>query len=254
MENYIRQFNDIDINDVPEVGGKNASLGEMYQKLTSKGIQVPDGFATTSDAYWLFLKEAQLKESIFAEISKLDKKDFSNLREVGSAIRTSIAKADFPQAIKSSLEHGYNTLVKKYGSQISLAVRSSATAEDLPNASFAGQQETYLNVKGFDELIAACHKCYASLFTDRAIKYREDNHFDQTKVALSIGVQLMVRSDLASSGVNFTLDPDTGFDKVVLVTSTWGLGENIVQGSVNPDEYFVYSPGQTGDGAKCKKG
>ena len=242
MENYIRQFNDIDINDVPEVGGKNASLGEMYQKLTSKGIQVPDGFATTSDAYWLFLKEAQLKESIFAEISKLDKKDFSNLREVGSAIRTSIAKADFPQAIKSSLEHGYNTLVKKYGSQISLAVRSSATAEDLPNASFAGQQETYLNVKGFDELIAACHKCYASLFTDRAIKYREDNHFDQTKVALSIGVQLMVRSDLASSGVNFTLDPDTGFDKVVLVTSTWGLGENIVQGSVNPDEYFVYKP------------
>ena len=242
MENYIRQFNEIDINDVPEVGGKNASLGEMYQKLTSKGIQVPDGFATTSDAYWLFLKEAQLKESIFTEISKLDKKDFSNLREVGSAIRTSIAKADFPQAIKSSLEHGYNTLVKKYGSQISLAVRSSATAEDLPNASFAGQQETYLNVKGFDELIAACHKCYASLFTDRAIKYREDNHFDQTKVALSIGVQLMVRSDLASSGVNFTLDPDTGFDKVVLVTSTWGLGENIVQGSVNPDEYFVYKP------------
>ena len=242
MENYIRQFNEIDINDVPEVGGKNASLGEMYQKLTSKGIQVPDGFATTSDAYWLFLKEAQLKESIFVEISKLDKKDFSNLREVGSAIRTSIAKADFPQAIKSSLEHGYNTLVKKYGSQISLAVRSSATAEDLPNASFAGQQETYLNVKGFDELIAACHKCYASLFTDRAIKYREDNHFDQTKVALSIGVQLMVRSDLASSGVNFTLDPDTGFDKVVLVTSTWGLGENIVQGSVNPDEYFVYKP------------
>tara|TARA_R110000737_G_scaffold29150_3_gene47580 strand:+ start:8536 stop:10944 length:2409 start_codon:yes stop_codon:yes gene_type:complete len=242
MENYIRQFNEIDINDVPEVGGKNASLGEMYQKLTSKGIQVPDGFATTSDAYWLFLKEAQLKESIFAEISKLDNKDFSNLREVGSAIRTSIAKADFPQAIKSSLEHGYNTLVKKYGSQISLAVRSSATAEDLPNASFAGQQETYLNVKGFDELIAACHKCYASLFTDRAIKYREDNHFDQTKVALSIGVQLMVRSDLASSGVNFTLDPDTGFDKVVLVTSTWGLGENIVQGSVNPDEYFVYKP------------
>ena len=240
MENYIRQFNDIDINDVPEVGGKNASLGEMYQKLTSKGIQVPDGFATTSDAYWLFLKEAQLKESIFVEISKLDKKDFSNLREVGSAIRTSIAKADFPQAIKSSLEHGYNTLVKKYGSQISLAVRSSATAEDLPNASFAGQQETYLNVKGFDELIAACHKCYASLFTDRAIKYREDNHFDQTKVALSIGVQLMVRSDLAR--VNFTLDPDTGFDKVVLVTSTWGLGENIVQGSVNPDEYFVYKP------------
>ncbi|MEG3659248.1 phosphoenolpyruvate synthase [Arenibacter palladensis] len=242
MKNYIRHFNEIDISDIPEVGGKNASLGEMYQNLTSKGVQVPDGFATTSEAYWLFLKEAHLKESIFTEISKLDKKDFSNLREVGKAIRTSIANADFPQAIKSSLEKGYNALVKKYGSQISLAVRSSATAEDLPNASFAGQLETYLNVKGFDELIAASHKCYASLFTDRAIKYREDNHFDQTKVALSIGVQLMVRSDLACSGVNFTLDPDTGFDKVVLVTSTWGLGENIVQGSINPDEYFVFKP------------
>jgi pyruvate,water dikinase len=242
MHNYIKHFNEIEINDVPEVGGKNASLGEMYQKLTTKGVQVPDGFATTSDAYWLFLEEAQLKESIAKEIEKLDKQDFSNLREVGSAIRTSIAKADFPQAIKSSLENGYKTLVKKYGSQISLAVRSSATAEDLPNASFAGQQETYLNVKGFEELVAACHKCYASLFTDRAIKYREDNHFDQTKVALSIGVQLMVRSDLACSGVNFTLDPDTGFDQVVLVSSTWGLGENIVQGSVNPDEYFVFKP------------
>ncbi|MCK0190366.1 phosphoenolpyruvate synthase [Arenibacter sp. F20364] len=242
MKNFVKHFNEIEILDVPEVGGKNASLGEMFQKLTSKGVQVPDGFATTSDAYWLFLKEAHLKESIFREIEKLDKKDFSNLREVGNTIRTSIAKADFPQAIKISLEKGYNALVKKYGPEISLAVRSSATAEDLPNASFAGQQETYLNVRGFDELIAACHKCYASLFTDRAIKYREDNHFDQTKVALSIGVQLMVRSDLACSGVNFTIDPDTGFDQVVLVSSTWGLGENIVQGSVNPDEYFVFKP------------
>lgn len=242
MKNYIRHFNEIDINDVPEVGGKNASLGEMYQKLTGKGIQVPDGFATTSKAYWLFLKEAMLKDFIFGEIKRLDKKDFSNLRDVGSAIRQEIARAEFPEAIKNSVINGYNALVKKYGPEISLAVRSSATAEDLPNASFAGQQETYLNVKGIDELIAACHKCYASLFTDRAIIYREDNHFDHTKVALSIGVQLMVRSDLASSGVNFTLDPDSGFDKVVLVSSIWGLGENIVQGNVNPDEYFVYKP------------
>ncbi|MCM4163395.1 MULTISPECIES: phosphoenolpyruvate synthase [unclassified Arenibacter] len=242
MINYIKHFNEIDIGNVQEVGGKNASLGEMYQKLTSKGIQVPDGFATTTEAYWLFLKEAKLLDFIFGEIEKLDKEDFSNLREVGSAIRQEIAQAEFPEAIKNSVANGYNALVKKYGNEISLAVRSSATAEDLPNASFAGQQETYLNVKGIDGLIAACHKCYASLFTDRAIKYREDNHFDQTKVALSIGVQLMVRSDLASSGVNFTLDPDTGFDKVVLVSSIWGLGENIVQGSVNPDEYFVYKP------------
>jgi pyruvate,water dikinase len=242
MINYIKYFKEIDIGNVPEVGGKNASLGEMYQKLTSKGIQVPDGFATTSEAYWLFLKEANLRDFIFGEIEKLDKRDFSNLREVGSAIRQEIAQAEFPEAIKNSVANGYNTLVKKYGNEISLAVRSSATAEDLPNASFAGQQETYLNVKGIDGLIAACHKCYASLFTDRAIKYREDNHFDQTKVALSIGVQLMVRSDLASSGVNFTLDPDSGFDKVVLISCIWGLGENIVQGSVNPDEYYVYKP------------
>lgn len=242
MINYIKYFKEIDIGNVPEVGGKNASLGEMYQKLTSKGIQVPDGFATTSEAYWLFLKEANLRDFIFGEIEKLDKRDFSNLREVGSAIRQEIAQAEFPEAIKNSVANGYNALVKKYGNEISLAVRSSATAEDLPNASFAGQQETYLNVKGIDGLIAACHKCYASLFTDRAIKYREDNHFDQTKVALSIGVQLMVRSDLASSGVNFTLDPDSGFDKVVLISCIWGLGENIVQGSVNPDEYYVYKP------------
>lgn len=242
MKNYIKHFNEIDINDVPEVGGKNASLGEMFQKLTSKGVQVPDGFATTSAGYWLFLEEAQLKDKIFKELEKLDKKDFSNLRDVGAALRNYIEKAEFPQAIKSSVKKGYDTLVEKYGMDISLAVRSSATAEDLPNASFAGQQETYLNVKGIDELIAACHKCYASLFTDRAIKYREDNHFDHTKVALSVGVQLMVRSDLAASGVNFTLDPDTGFDKVVLISSIWGLGENIVQGSINPDEYFVFKP------------
>jgi len=242
MQNYIKYFNEIDIQDVPEVGGKNASLGEMFQKLTSKGVQIPDGFATTSAAYWLFLEEAQLKDKIFKELGKMDKKDFSNLKEVGAAVRKYIQKAEFPQAIRISVEKGYDALVKKYGKEISLAVRSSATAEDLPNASFAGQQETYLNVKGIDELIAACHKCYASLFTDRAIKYREDNHFDQTKVALSIGIQLMVRSDLAASGVNFTLDPDTGFDKVVLVSSIWGLGENIVQGSINPDEHFVFKP------------
>ncbi len=237
MENYIKHFNEIDINDVPLVGGKNASLGEMFQKLTSKGIQVPDGFATTSAAYWHFLEEARLKDPIWKKLDTLDKKDFSNLRETGSAIRDIIAKAAFPNAIKNSIVEGYENLVKKYGKGISLAVRSSATAEDLPSASFA-----YLNVKGIDELIIACHKCYASLFTDRAIKYREDNGFDHTQVALSIGVQLMVRSDLSCSGVNFTLDPDTGFDRIVLISGVWGLGENIVQGSVNPDEFYVFKP------------
>jgi len=242
MENYIKHFNEIDIHDVPIVGGKNASLGEMFQKLTSKGVQVPDGFATTASAYWHFLEEAHIKDELFEQLSKLDKKDFSNLRDVGTKARNLFLKAMFPSAIKKSVEEGYDALAKKYKGGLSLAVRSSATAEDLPNASFAGQQETYLNVKGKDELITACQKCYASLFTDRAIKYREDNRFDHTKVALSIGIQLMVRSDLACSGVNFTLDPDTGFDKVVLVSSIWGLGENIVQGSINPDEYFVFKP------------
>ncbi|SDE45194.1 phosphoenolpyruvate synthase [Pricia antarctica] len=242
MINYIKHFNEIDINDVPLVGGKNASLGEMFQKLTLKGVQVPDGFATTSEGYWYFLEKAKIKDKLFKTLAELDTKDFSNLRDIGTKARELFLNATFPSAIKNSVEAGYDALAKKYKGELSLAVRSSATAEDLPNASFAGQQETYLNVKGKNGLIEACQKCYASLFTDRAIKYREDNGFDHTQVALSIGVQLMVRSDLAASGVNFTLDPDTGFDQVVLVSSIWGLGENIVQGSINPDEYFVFKP------------
>ncbi len=242
MKNYIKHFNEINIDDITLVGGKNASLGEMFQKLTSKKVQVPDGFAITSDAYWYYLEQSNLKENTFNELNKLNKKDFSNLKKIGAAIRNNFSKVELPNTIKEAIKEGYFDLIKKYGADISLAIRSSATAEDLPKASFAGQQESYLNVKGLDELVLACKKCYASLFTDRAIKYREDNGFDHKKVALSIGVQLMVRSDLACSGVNFTLDPDTGFDKVVLVSSIWGLGENIVQGSINPDEYFVFKP------------
>ncbi|EPR66364.1 phosphoenolpyruvate synthase [Cyclobacterium qasimii] len=242
MKNFIRHFNEIDINDVPIVGGKNASLGEMFQKLTPKGVQVPDGFATTSEAYWHFLDEENIKDEIFGHLAKLDTKAFSNLREVGATVRKVILDSELPEDIKEAIGKGYDALVKKYKGDISLAVRSSATAEDLPNASFAGQQESYLNVKGKVELVDACKRCYASLFTDRAIKYRQDNGFDHTKVALSIGVQMMVRSDLAASGVNFTLDPDTGFDQVVLVSSIYGLGENIVQGSINPDDYFVFKP------------
>ena len=242
MKKFIKFFNEVDINDIPTVGGKNASLGEMFQKLTQKGINIPDGFAVTSYAYWHYLEQENLKENIFNELKKLNKNDFSNLKKIGTSIRSCFTQVGLPVTIKEAIKLGYNDLIKKYGANISLAVRSSATAEDLPTASFAGQQESYLNVNGLDELINACEKCYASLFTDRAIKYREDNKFDHTKVALSIGVQLMVRSDLACSGVNFTLDPDTGFDKVILISSTWGLGENIVQGSINPDEYFVFKP------------
>ncbi|WP_273275750.1 phosphoenolpyruvate synthase [Maribacter polysiphoniae] len=242
MKNYIRHFNEININDVPIVGGKNASLGEMFQNLTSKGVQVPDGFATTSEAYWHFLQEVHIQDEIFSQLAKLDTKAFSNLKEIGASVRKAILDTELPDDLKDAIGEGYNTLSKKYKGDISLAVRSSATAEDLPNASFAGQQESYLNVKGKEGLIDACKKCYASLFTDRAIKYREDNGFDHTKVALSIGIQRMVRSDLAASGVNFTLDPDTGFDQVVMVSSIYGLGENIVKGTVNPDDYFVFKP------------
>ncbi len=242
MKDFIKNFNEIMLTDIPIVGGKNASLGEMFQKLGSKGVQIPDGFAVTSSAYWHYLEQSDLKESIFSELKKLDKKEFSNLGKVGSQIRNKFAEVPLPSAIQEAITAGLESLQKKYGKAISLAVRSSATAEDLPKASFAGQQESYLNVMGLNELLAACQKCYASLFTDRAIKYREDNGFDHHKVALSIGVQLMVRSDLACSGVNFTLDPDSGFDKVVLVTGVWGLGENIVQGSINPDEFFVFKP------------
>jgi len=242
MKNYIRHFNEININDVPTVGGKNASLGEMFQKLTSKGVQVPDGFATTAEAYWHFLQEVHIKDEIFGLLENLNTKDFSNLKEIGESVRNAILATEIPQDIQDSINEGYDFLANKYKGDISLAVRSSATAEDLPSASFAGQQDTYLNVKGKKDLIDACKRCYASLFTNRAIKYREDNGFDHTKVALSIGIQMMVRSDLAASGVNFTLDPDTGFDQVVMVSSIYGLGENIVQGSINPDDYFVYKP------------
>jgi pyruvate,water dikinase len=242
VENFIKHFIEIDLTSLPEVGGKNASLGEMFQKLTSQGVQVPDGFAITSAAYWYFLEAGHFKEEIFRHLRELDKKEFSNLSGIGGLIRTIIVEAEFPSAINDTIKEGYQHLVKKYGPDISLAVRSSATAEDLPTASFAGQQESFLNVKGLDELIEACQMCYASLFTDRAIKYREDNGFDHTQVALSIGIQLMVRSDLACSGVNFTLDPNTGFDNVILVSGVWGLGENIVQGTINPDEFLVFKP------------
>ena len=242
MNNYIKLFEEIQLTDLPKVGGKNASLGEMFQKLSSKGIDVPDGFATTADAYWHFLETNHIKDKLDDELKQLDINDFSNLTTVGEKARSIMLAATMPEDLKKDVADGFDKLTEKYGSEFSLAVRSSATAEDLPGASFAGQQETFLNIKGKDELLEACHRCYASLFTDRAIKYRLDNGFEHLKVALSIGVQLMVRSDKASSGVIFTLDPDSGFDKVVLVSGAWGLGENVVQGTVNTDEFYVFKP------------
>ncbi|MGO4892483.1 phosphoenolpyruvate synthase [Flavobacterium sp. W21_SRS_FM6] len=237
-----KDFSDIHLKDLARVGGKNASLGEMFSKLSSKGIKVPDGFAVTSDAYWHFLKHNKLREKLSENLAQLDLKTFKNLAGIGSKVRQLVLDATIPPALRDEIIAAYKRLEKRAGSSVSLAVRSSATAEDLPHASFAGQQESYLNVQGEENLIAACQRCYASLFTDRAIKYRVDNGFEHMQVALSIGIQIMVRSDKACAGVMFTLDPDTGFDKVALVSGAWGLGENVVQGSVNTDEFLVYKP------------
>ncbi|MFT4534616.1 MAG: pyruvate,water dikinase [Saprospiraceae bacterium] len=238
----IKQFSEIGLNDLPLVGGKNASLGEMYCSLSTKGIRVPNGFAVTAEGYKQFLVENKLTSIIVNLLAELDMKTFNNLSAIGQKIRTKIMEASFPTSLKTEIIEAYKLLAKHSGEEKTYAVRSSATAEDLPNASFAGQQETYLNVKGEVNLIRACHRCYASLFTNRAIKYRSDNGFDHMKVALSIGVQTMIRSDLSCSGVMFTIDPDSGFEKVVLISGAWGLGENVVQGTINTDEFLVYKP------------
>lgn len=242
MKLFTIDFSKISLKDLPIVGGKNSSLGEMFQNLSEKGIKVPDGFATTSEAYWHFLDSNNLRQQISEALSKLDTNEFSNLNFIGTQIRESILKANIPNEIQEAIKKSYINLIKKYNEPIQVAIRSSATAEDLPNASFAGQQESYLNIREEEELLKYCLKCYASLFTDRAIKYRIDNGFEHMKVALSIGVQKMVRSDKSCSGVCFTLDPETGFDKIILVTGSWGLGENVVQGNVNPDEFNVFKP------------
>ncbi|MFY9308278.1 MAG: phosphoenolpyruvate synthase [Bacteroidia bacterium] len=238
----IKNFSEIRLKDLPLVGGKNASLGEMFTTLSFKGIRVPDGFAVTSEGYWNFLEHNKIVPQLSSVLSQLDTKTFNNLSDIGSKARKYLFEAEFPQELKDEIIMAYKQLCERSGDAISLAVRSSATAEDLPNASFAGQQETYLNVRGEENLIKACQRCYASLFTDRAIKYRADNGFEHMKVALSIGVQVMVRSDSASSGVMFTMDPDSGFENVVLVSGAWGLGENVVQGNVNTDEFLVFKP------------
>lgn len=240
--NYIRFFEEIGIGDVPVVGGKNASLGEMYQKLSGQGIRVPHGFATTAQAYRHLLNRAGAWDALHAELDDLDPDDVTALARKGKRAREIVYGAGLPDDLAAEIVSAYRMLQAEYGEGVSLAVRSSATAEDLPTASFAGQQETFLNITGAESLLDACRRCYASLFTDRAIHYRIDQGFDHFKVSLSIGIMKMVRSDLASSGVMFTLDTESGFNDVVFITGAYGLGENVVQGAVDPDEFYVHKP------------
>lgn len=235
---YTRHFNEIGLGDVALVGGKNASLGEMYRHLQPKGIPVPEGFAITAEAYRYFLQQSNLVQRIGECLHTLDTQDTDQLRATGSKIRRWIESATLPTDLEQDIQQSYN----KLGDNIAVAVRSSATAEDLPTASFAGQQETYLNVVGVDGLLSACRKVFASLFTDRAISYRQDHGFAHEHVALSIGVQRMVRSDLAAAGVMFTLDTESGFRNVIMINAAYGLGETVVKGAVNPDEFHVFKP------------
>jgi pyruvate,water dikinase len=240
MSLFIKKFNEIGLADVAIVGGKNASLGELYTKLSSKGIIVPDGFATTSFAFQKFLEENNLKSKLHDLLQRLDRKNFSNLKEIGSQARELMMHADISNDLAKEIMQAYRAL--SVDGDKAVAVRSSATAEDLPEASFAGQHESFLNISGEAQVLAAVQKCFASLYTDRAIKYREDNKFDHEKISLSAGVQYMVRSDKGCSGVAFTLEPESGFREVVHISGVWGLGENLVQGTITPDEFLVFKP------------
>jgi pyruvate,water dikinase len=235
-------FDEVGIDDLSLVGGKNASLGETIKQLTPKGINVPNGFAITAYAYRYFLKSAGLEAKLRQLFADLDIENVNNLRQRGQQARSLILNAQFPRELEEAIAQAYAELCDRYGKETDVAVRSSATAEDLPDASFAGQQETYLNIRGINAVLEATQKCIASVFTDRAISYRTLHGFDHFDVALAVGIQKMVRSDLATSGVMFSIDTETGFKNAVLVTAAYGLGENVVQGAVNPDEYLVFKP------------
>ena len=237
---YIKTFAELKSDDVALVGGKNASLGEMYSALASAGIRVPNGFATTAEAYWHYMRHNELVERIAEKLAALDTRDVQALATTGKIIRAWIMHAKMPEDLAEEIAAAYRQLGEEYGPYPDVAVRSSATAEDLPNASFAGQQETYLNISGKQNLLHSCKRVFASLFTDRAISYRVDQGFSHMDVALSIGVQKMVRADRGCSGVMFTLDTETGFRDVVFINAAYGLGETVVQGTVNPDEYYVF--------------
>lgn len=241
-EPFIAWFETLDNRDVPRVGGKNASLGEMVQQLAPRGIRVPEGFATTADAYREFVNVNGIDQQLAGRMQALERGEAS-LHETGEAARRLFLEGQFPPEIANAILNAYRELsARSGGGQASVAVRSSATAEDLPDASFAGQQETFLNVRGERELMEACRRCYASLFTDRAIAYREAKGFNHMEVALSIGVQRMVRSDLAGSGVMFSIDTESGFPRAAVISAAWGLGETVVQGAVDPDKYVVFKP------------
>lgn len=241
-DQYVIPFKEISISDIPYVGGKNASLGEMIRNLAPKGIRVPDGFAVTSKAYWHFLDDNKLRKPIEELLNSLDTRNFTNLVTITAGIRGLLLKGELTALLADAISNAYDMMCQNAGTELAVAVRSSATAEDLPGASFAGQQESYLNITGEQALLASWKKCVASLFTERAVKYRIDRGFDHMSVALSVGVQTMVRSDLGCAGVAFTLEPDTGFRNVVVVDGAWGLGENVVKGNVDPDEFVVFKP------------
>ncbi len=240
--NYIRWFNELTIDDVPLVGGKNASLGEMYRELTPQGIQIPNGFAVTAEAYRYLLEQAGAWQLLHQALDDLNPENVDDLARRALKAREIIYAAPFPADLEDQILKAYAKLHRQYGDTMSVAVRSSATAEDLPKASFAGQQDTFLNIRGELALLEACKRCFASLFTDRAIHYRVDQGFDHFKLALSIGIMKMVRSDLNASGVMFSLDTESGFSDVVFITGAYGLGENVVQGAVDPDEFYVHKP------------
>jgi len=242
IKEFNKWFEDLRIQDVPSVGGKNASLGEMIRNLGKKGVNVPSGFAVTAYAYKYTIEKAGIDKKIKEILSDLDTHDVNNLAERGKKVRELIKNTPLPQDLEEDIRKHYREMEKRYSKNVDVAVRSSATAEDLPDASFAGQQETYLNVTGEDELIERVRDCFASLFTNRAISYREDKGFDHFDVLLSVGVQKMVRSDLASSGVMFSIDTESGFKNAVYITGAYGLGENVVQGAVNPDQFYVFKP------------
>jgi pyruvate,water dikinase len=242
MEEFVKWFEDLRIEDVPSVGGKNASLGEMIRNLGEKGVSVPGGFAVTAYAYKYTIEKAGVDQKIREILSDLDTHDVRNIAERGQKIRELIKNTPLPQELSDEIRKYYKEMEQRYGSDVDVAVRSSATAEDLPDASFAGQQETYLNVRGEEELLEKVCDCFASLFTNRAISYREDKGFDHFDVYLSVGIQKMVRSDLSSSGVMFSIDTESGFKDAVYITGAYGLGENVVQGAVNPDQFYVFKP------------
>ncbi|MDD2949493.1 MAG: pyruvate, water dikinase [Sulfuricurvum sp.] len=240
---YIRTLDSLRLEDIPLVGGKNASLGEMIGSLKTLGVKVPEGFAITADGYRFFIAHNGFESKIRQFFAGVDLTDIEALNKCGSAIRTLMLSGDMPDALKTEIAENYRQMEAEYGVvSVDVAVRSSATAEDLPDASFAGQQESYLNVRGEEMLVEHIKRCFASLFTDRAISYRHSRGYDHFAVALSVGVQKMVRSDIASSGVMFTIDTENGSDNLILINSIWGLGENIVGGRVNPDEFYVFKP------------